>query len=376
MAKPKSEVIGNIDALDKAVKASGFDAVIAVSPENVRYAGDVNISTQVSIRDRLAFIIWPAGGKPIFLVCYIEAGYVQRESWIEDVRTYQEFVNDPISALADILRELKCDKGKVAIETEYLAAKYYNELMRHLPELRVSPAEPLFSRVRMFKTPKEKDIIVGAFNGTEKAFLATYLSVQIGESEKQISIRLADNILLNGAEMVAFNHLNCGDNTGFPHMAPSDYRVKKGDIVKADSGGFFKEYYSNVGRTAKVGKPTQKEADMWKHLRDIHHAIIDMCHPGRTGRELFAKAKEMQTKAGMAFPYSHNGHSLGLNVHERPIISPHEDIPYEAGMITTVETRHREVGKLGLHMEDIIEITEKGPIWHARFFQNEEILVI
>jgi len=63
-------------------------------------------------------------------------------------------------------------------------------------------------------------------------------------------------------------------------------------------------------------------------------------------------------------------------VHERPIISPHEDIPYEVGMITTVETRHRDVGKLGLHMEDVIEITDKGPIWHARFFKNEEIFVI
>jgi Xaa-Pro aminopeptidase len=115
---------------------------------------------------------------------------------------------------------------------------------------------------------------------------------------------------------------------------------------------------------------------MWRHLRDIHHAVIDMCRPGRVGRELFAKAKEMQIKAGLPFTYSHNGHSLGLSVHERPIISPHEDIPYEAGMITTVETRHRDVGKLGLHMEDIIEITENGPVWHARFFQNEEIMVI
>jgi Xaa-Pro aminopeptidase len=376
MKKTRNDAIGNMGALDTAVKKSGFDAVIAVSPENVRYAGDVNISTQVAIRDRLAFIVWPANGDPIFLVCHIEAGYVRRESWIEDVRTYQEFVNDPISALAEILRELKCDAGHVAIETEYLAAKYFNELKKQLPNLKVSPAEPLFARVRMFKTQKEKDIIVGAFNGTEKAFLSTYLSVQVGETEKQISIRLAENILLNGAEMVAFNHLNCGENTGFPHMSPSDYRVKKGDIVKADSGGFFREYYSNVGRTAKVGQPTQKEIDMWRHLRDIHHAVIDMCRPGRVGRELFAKAKEMQIKAGLPFTYSHNGHSLGLSVHERPIISPHEDIPYEAGMITTVETRHRDVGKLGLHMEDIIEITENGPVWHARFFQNEEIMVI
>ncbi|MBM3568461.1 MAG: aminopeptidase P family protein [Alphaproteobacteria bacterium] len=376
MPKTKADAMGDMAGLEKAVAKSDFDAVIAVSPENVRYAGDVHISTQVSIRDRLAFIVWPKGRDPIFLVCLIEAGYVRRESWIGDVRTYQEFVKEPIEALAEILRELKVDGGHVALETEYLGAKYYAHLVKLCPKLKLSPAEPLFARVRMFKTQREKDTIVGAFHGTEKAFLSTYSSVQVGETEKQISIRLADNILLNGAEMVAFNHLNCGLNTGFPHMAPSDYRVQKGDIVKADSGGFFHEYYSNVGRTAKVGQPTQAEKDSWKRLREVHHAIIDMCRPGALGRDLFAKAKAMQEKAGFQFPYSHNGHGIGLNVHERPVINPHEDIPYEAGMITTVETRHRDVGRLGLHMEDIIEITDKGPIWHARFFQNEEIFVI
>ncbi len=376
MPKSKIDAVGDIAGLDKAVALSGFDAVIAVSPENVRYAGDVSISTQASIRDRLAFVVWPAGRDPIFLVCLVEAGFVRRESWIQDVRTYQEFVTDPMDALADLLCELKTEKGHVAIETEYLAAKYYNHLTKRLPDLRISAAEALFARVRMFKTPNELEIIVGAFNGTEKAFISTYSSIQAGETEKQISMRLADNIHLNGAEMVAFNHLNCGANTGFPHMAASDYRVKKGDIVKADSGGFFREYYSNVGRTAKLGEPTTAESDAWKNLRDIHHTIIDMCRPGRVGSELFAKAKEMQTRAGLPFPYSHNGHSLGLNVHERPIISPHEDIPYEVGMITTVETRHRDVGKLGLHMEDVIQITNGEPIWHARFFRNEEIFVI
>jgi Xaa-Pro aminopeptidase len=376
MATSRNEAIGDIAGLEKAIAKSPYDAVIAVSPENVRYAGDVHISTQASIRDRLAFIIWPKHRDPIFLVCVIEANYVKANSWIQDIRTYQEFVLDPVTALADILRELKLDAGHVAIETEYLAAKYYNDLVRHLPKLKVGAAEELFARVRMYKTAREKQLIVDGFQGTEKAFLATYNSVAVGETEKLMSIRMADNILLQGAEMVAFNHINAGPNTGFPHMAASDYRIQKGDILKGDSGGFFREYYSNVGRTAKIGKLSDEDVTIWKKLRDTHHAIIDLCRVGKVGRELFEKAKELQTKAGLPFAYSHNGHSLGLNVHERPIIGPREDIPYELGMITTVETRVRWPGKVGYHMEDVIEITSGAPIWHAKFFRNEEILVV
>lgn len=376
MTKSKADAIGDIRGLEKAIAASGFDAVIAVSPENVRYTGDVHIATQTSIRDRLAFVVWPQGREPILLVCVIEAGYVTKNTWIGDVRTYQEFVLDPVTALADILRELKLDRGHVAIETEYLAAKYYNDLVRQLPTLTISPAEAVFARVRMFKTPREKEMLIGAFHGTEKAFLSTYASVCVGDTEKTLAARLAENILLQGADTAFASHTNAGPNTGFPHMAASDYRVRKGDIVKADAGGSFKEYLSNVGRTAKVGAPTADDLSYWKKLRDIHHTIIDMCRPGKTGRELFETAKRLQEKAGLPFTYSHNGHSIGLNVHERPIINPHEDIPYQPGMITTVETRVRWVGELGYHMEDIIEITETDPIWHAKHFPNEELFVI
>jgi hypothetical protein len=40
-------------------------------------------------------------------------------------------------------------------------------------------------------------------------------------------------------------------------------------------------------------------------------------------------------------------------VHEHPFIGPNEEIPYEAGMLSTVETRVRWVGQKGLHMEDL-----------------------
>ena len=78
----------------------------------------------------------------------------------------------------------------------------------------------------------------------------------------------------------------------------------------------------------------------------------------------------------MYFPYSHHGHGIGLILHERPYVNAFEDIPYEAGMMSTIETRIRWPGKLGYHMEDLYEITENGPIRRSDVFPNEEIFVI
>jgi len=374
--KTMEEAIGDVPGLRRAIEASDFDAVIAVSPENVRYTGDVMISTQYSIRDRLALIVWAKGQAPVFVLCQVEEGYVREHSWIEDIRSYKEFVTPPMRVVVDVLKEQGLERAHVGIEMEYLGALYYRQVTEALPGLRLSPAEPLFRGVRMFKTPREVAALTRGFRGTEKAMLATYATVTVGEDEHSLSRRLADHILLSGAERVAFNHINAGPNTGFPHAAPSGYRVQKGDIVKADSGGFYDDYYSNVGRTAKVGKPTPEEVDLWKRLREIHHSIIDMLRPGNTGRQLFAEAAALHERHGIPFPFAHNGHSIGLEVHEAPLISPHEETVYAPGMISTVETRVRSVGKAGYHMEDLVRITEGAPEVLSTAFDNETIFVI
>ena len=152
--------------------------------------------------------------------------------------------------------------------------------------------------------------------------------------------------------------------------------MQQGDIVKADSGGTYREYYSNLGRTAKLGKLTDEDRSYWSRLRDIHHSVADMLRPGNTGRMLFEKAKDMQIKAGMEFPYAHNGHSIGLQIHEAPYINPYDDTPYEVGMMSTVETRIRWPNRRGYHMVDLYEITDGAPIRHSNIFPNEEIFVI
>jgi Xaa-Pro aminopeptidase len=376
MTVARGEAMGDIDRLEREIAASGFDAVIAVSPENVRYASDVHIDTQRRLRDRLAFVVWPTGGEPVFLVCQMEAAYVREYTWMRDVRTYREFTETPVSALAAVMRELRVDAGSVALETGYLAATHFMELTRLCPRLRVEPAEPLFARLRMFKTAREKAQIIHAFQATERAFLAAFSRVSVGETERDVAVRLGSAILAEGAELVNANNCNAGANTGYPHMAPSEYRVRPGDIVKADSGGIFRQYLSNVGRTAKVGRPSEEDLSIWKRLREVHHTVIDACRVGRTGRELFDLAKRTQEKLGLAFTYSHNGHSIGLTGHEHPIINAHEDIPYQVGMLTTVETRARWPGRVGYHMEDIIEITGGAPVCHAKDFPNEELLVV
>ena len=97
----RAAAMANLDLLERLIAQSPFDAVIAVSPENVRYAADVHIATQRSIRDRLAWVLWPRGEAPTLIVCEIEAPYARAHTWISDVQGYREFDPGPVRALAD-----------------------------------------------------------------------------------------------------------------------------------------------------------------------------------------------------------------------------------------------------------------------------------
>ena len=59
--KTIEDAVGGVAGLRRSLEAGGLDAVIAASPENVQWVADVEISTQRSIRDRLAVVIWAKG---------------------------------------------------------------------------------------------------------------------------------------------------------------------------------------------------------------------------------------------------------------------------------------------------------------------------
>ena len=118
--KSMQDALGDLARMKNAIEASQFDAVIAVSPENVQYIGDVFISPQIDIRDRLALIVWAKGRDPAYVLCAVEEGYIRQESWIGDIRTYKEYVTAPVDVLADVLDEFGLARGLVGYHMEDL----------------------------------------------------------------------------------------------------------------------------------------------------------------------------------------------------------------------------------------------------------------
>lgn len=354
-------MVDNRAGVSAALAESPFDAVVAVSPENVPYVSGCTIETQRSLRSRLALVVWPKEQEPSFIVCGIEEAQARKESWIADIRAYVEFETSPIEMLSQTLRDRGLSKARVGIEGDYLTAGYFEELKRLSPETRFEDLGAFFPRLRAIKTQTEIEHLTAAAKATERALLATYMTIRQGDSERAMRTKLVSNLTANGAEGIEFAYINAGGNSGYPHHQATDYRGRRGDTVKSDVGGSWSGYMSDIGRTGVIGAPSRRQKEVWSKLEQVQERTIEGLHPGKTASSVYAIMKREMERVDLPFPLPHAGHSIGREVHEAPVLSPHHETLIESNMMFAVESRVRWPGREGYHLEDLVLVTDSGP---------------
>src|SRR5436190_11965760 len=91
--------------LQEIIERRNLDGIVVSSYQNVSYFAGTHIMTQVSLPDRLAFVVLPRGGKPTVIVCGIETRQVRTQTDIADVRDYVDVAENPTELLAKGMAE-------------------------------------------------------------------------------------------------------------------------------------------------------------------------------------------------------------------------------------------------------------------------------
>lgn len=161
---------------------------------------------------------------------------------------------------------------------------------------------------------------------------------------------------------MAFIVLAAGRNSCLTHNTPGDYRVQSGDILRTDFGGVFDGgYNSDIGRTMVVGQPRAEQVETYRKLWDVHSELIDMFRPGTHPSDIYAKGRELNLRAGLSFNRPHIGHSLGIEMHEAPMINPYNHQELQPSMVFAIEPNHLVPGVEKYHVEDLVLVTSSGP---------------
>lgn len=348
------------ERLAKIVQEGGYDAVVATSFPNVYYASQALIMTQVSIPDRLAAVVWPAHRDPIFVVCSIEASLAERDSWIRDIRTYEEFVTSPAALIASALTEAAQPCRRVGVEMRHLTAHYMDELRRTLPTVDFVACEGLFDRARAVKDRDEVSRLASAAQATDRAIWEAFATATPGRREREIAADFQRRLLDGGSDTIAFCVLGSGENASLAHPLASERVTRNGDLLRVDVGGSFSGYFSDLARTMVVGRASDHQRDVYRRLWDVHETVIAAVRPGVRARDLYQLCARSFERLGLSFKMSHIGHSLGIGLHESPMLKPQDESELAPGMTLAIEPMHFEPTGERYHVEDLIEVTENG----------------
>jgi Xaa-Pro aminopeptidase len=114
---------------------------------------------------------------------------------------------------------------------------------------------------------------------------------------------------------------------------------------------------------------------MYRDLWEIHERVIAAAKPGVRASDLYWLCREAFEKRDMTLSLSHIGHSVGLGLHESPMICPKDDTNLKEGMMLNLEPAVRdETGTY--HVEDLVEITATGGRVLSRWADWSELLVV
>lgn len=350
----------SINCLQQQVVLHGLDGIIASSYENIRYLTGASISSLITIPTRLAALVVSAKDpKPTFVICRMEQPLAKKQSKIEDFRGYEEFQQSPLAMMADIVHEKGLDRGCIGIEMREICAGDFKSLKRYLPDVTFVAADELFDKIRMIKSAEEISFMADIAIATDKAIYDGLSTAHPGVTELDVLGAITKNLILQGTDIPAFLVLGAGQNAKFIHAVAGQYRLTTGDILRCDVGGRWRGYYSDIARTVVVGKANQKQIEIYKILWDVHEETIDHAKPGVKVSDLFIDCVNNFAKHGINDPLPHIGHSLGIGLHENPILCPTDHTVLEPGMVLCFEPIIMAEEAI-YHVEDLVVITQNG----------------
>lgn len=328
-----------------------LDAVLISSVANITYlSGQSNFS--IIEREAYVFI-----GKN-FAYIITDARYSEAiEKEVTHLKLYERGNGKSLEGL------LKKHKNKIkvlGIEEDNLTVSEQKAMKKHFKKIRD------FNFPRSIKEKIEIEKIEAACKIADKAFRFVLSKIRAGMTEKELAIKIETFIRENGSELSFPTIAAFGKNSSIPHHHTGDTKLVNNNFVLMDFGVRWKNYCSDMSRTIFFGSPSGKQRKIHEVVLSAQKKAVDFANKQiKSGKKL--KAFEMDeiardyilSKGFSSIPHS-LGHGIGIEVHERPYISPGSKEELKRGMVFSIEPGIYIPGFGGVRIEDLYVIEKNG----------------
>ncbi len=319
------------------------EAFLVTNIKNIRYLTGFSGSSAVLLcTEKNSFL----------LIDFRYLEQAKREVQIEIVEVAEKWYK----TLKDILIE---EKIKTLSFESTLSFENYSILVKNL-EIRLIPQHNIIENMRAIKDEEEIKNIRESIRRAEEAFLKIKPHIKEGSSERDITLMLEYEIKKQGAVQLPFPVIVAsGPNSSMPHWKNSNRKLQKGDFVIIDWGAECDGYFSDMTRTFIVGKPSEKQVEIYNIVNKARQGAIEIIRAGIISKEIDGKARNLIKKWDYEKYFGHaTGHGVGMDIHEIPKIGPDAEEIIKNGMVFTIEPGIYIEGFGGVRIEDMVLIKD------------------
>ena len=263
-----------------------------------------------------------------------------------------------------------------ATHTPLTQHKYLSELFEGINISTDNILDLNLNKMRAVKSKTELEYIKQAQNLTEQTLDYILPRIAVGRTEREIMLDMEFFMRGIGATGVSFDFIVVsGKNSSLPHGVPTDKKIENGDFITMDFGGIVGGYCSDMTRTVAIGGITDEQKKVYDTTLKAQLAAIDAIKAGAVCGDIDKIARDIIYDAGYMGCFGHAlGHSVGIDVHESPNLSPNNKSVLEVGNIVTVEPGIYLENKFGVRIEDMVYVTKDGCINLTS--SNKELIIL
>jgi Xaa-Pro aminopeptidase len=264
----------------------------------------------------------------------------------------------------DLVRELvgELALSRVGFEAAHTTVAAFTELSARLNGCELVSLGADLDQIRSCKDRDELERLSRVARLSSDALQACLPKLGAGISEAAFAWELESEMRRRGAEGRAFDFIVASGVRGaMPHGRASEKLICSGELVTIDFGAQMDGYVSDETVTVAVGKPDRRSVEIYAVVKEAHDLALAAVKPGITCRDLDAVARDHIRRSGYGDYFGHGlGHGVGLEIHEKPAISPRGDMTVQEGMVFTIEPGVYIPGFGGVRIEDTVVVQSDG----------------
>ena len=286
----------------------------------------------------------------------------------DEVRCWEEH-ESPYALIFNIIKDRGTKYKKIGME-ERVRFFIADGVKKLATGFEIVDATPVTAGCRMYKTKSELALMQYSSDVTIKAYQAAFATIRPDMSQSEFSGNISAAFRKLGYSGGA--SVQVGKYSALPHGSITPQVIREGDIVMVDGGTSVEGYASDITRTIVVGKPSQRQIDVWNIELEAQNAAFAAIKIGAPCEVVDAAARAVIEKAGFKTNYKlpglphRTGHGIGLEGHEWTNFVKGNKTPLAVGMCFSNEPTISIPGEFGIRLEDCLYIAEDGPHYFSK----------